>query len=89
MFGRGRSAAVVGSVANALLRSPFGPIVLVGPSVARAADVFRGDIVVALDGSARDAACPILLVGPPQLAAPPRASTDVSAATAPGILARR
>lgn len=192
--GRGRSAAVVGSVANEVLRSTFGPVVLVGPAVADDADMFRGEIVVALDGSARsetvlglagawsvgfggrlwlttmvdpsgmsldvfesnyvgrlardlgmrtkhevefevlhgthaaravtdfaerlgagliiatthgrtglarltmgstaaaivrDAPCPVLLARPPQLAAPPRASTDSSAAAAPGILARR
>jgi nucleotide-binding universal stress UspA family protein len=51
--GRGRSAAMVGSVANDVLCSTFGPVVIVGPAVAPDADVFGGDIVVALDGSAR------------------------------------
>ena len=51
--GRGRSAAMVGSVANDVLRSTFGPVVIVGPNVAPDTDVLGGDIVVALDGSAR------------------------------------
>jgi nucleotide-binding universal stress UspA family protein len=51
--GRGRSAAMVGSVANDVLCSTFGPVVLVGPAVPAGADIFGGDMVVALDGSAR------------------------------------
>ena len=49
--GRGRSAAVIGSVAEELLRATFGPIVVIGPG----ADLDRpldGPLVVAVDGSA-------------------------------------
>ena len=48
--GRGRSAAVIGSVAEELLRATFGPIVMVGPDT----DLDRpldGPLVVAVDGS--------------------------------------
>jgi nucleotide-binding universal stress UspA family protein len=49
--GRGRSGAVLGSVATDVLRTTFGPVVVVGPAVGRDAR-FRGkDIVVAVDGS--------------------------------------
>jgi nucleotide-binding universal stress UspA family protein len=49
--GRGRSGAILGSVATDVLRTTFGPVVVVGPAISR--DVqFRGkDIVVAVDGS--------------------------------------
>ncbi len=47
--GRGRSAALVGSVAEDLLHRIFGPILVVGPSVV-AAD-FTGPVVVTVDGS--------------------------------------
>lgn len=47
--GKGRSAAIVGSVTEDLLRRSFGPIILVGPNV-EPAD-FDGPIVVTVDGS--------------------------------------
>jgi nucleotide-binding universal stress UspA family protein len=47
--GRGRSAALVGSVAEDLLHRIFGPILLVGPSVVP--DDFTGPVVVSVDGS--------------------------------------
>jgi nucleotide-binding universal stress UspA family protein len=47
--GRGRSAALVGSVAGDLLYRIFGPILLVGPSVV--SDNFTGPVVVSVDGS--------------------------------------
>lgn len=48
--GRGRSAAVLGSVTDDVLRSMFGPIIVVGPRVDEF-DSFGGDIVVPVDGS--------------------------------------
>ena len=47
--GRGRSAALVGSVAEDIVQRTFGPIVLVGPHV-EVGD-FSGPIVVTVDGS--------------------------------------
>lgn len=47
--GRGRSAALVGSVAEDILHRIFGPIVLVGPNVTTTD--FDGPIVVSVDGS--------------------------------------
>lgn len=47
--GRGRSAALVGSVAEDLLHRIFGPILLIGPSVVP--DDFSGPVVVSVDGS--------------------------------------
>lgn len=48
--GRGRSAAVLGSVADDVLRAMFGPIIVVGPQVTEVGS-FTGDIVVPVDGS--------------------------------------
>jgi len=48
--GRDRSAAVLGSVADDVLRSMLGPIIVVGPEVTTF-DTFEGDIVVPVDGS--------------------------------------
>ena len=48
--GHGRSAAVLGSVADDVLRAMFGPIVVVGPN-AKVPDSWTGDIVVPVDGS--------------------------------------
>lgn len=48
--GRGRSAAVLGSVAEELLAAELGPIVIVGPN-ASAHALLSGDLLVALDGS--------------------------------------
>ena len=47
--GRGRSAALLGSVTEELLQLTFGPVLVVGPHVADT--VFDGPIVVAVDGS--------------------------------------
>lgn len=47
--GRGRSAALVGSVTEDVLQRTFGPIVIVGPNVA--VDDFSGPIIVTVDGS--------------------------------------
>ena len=48
--GRGRSAAVLGSVADDVLRSMFGPIIVLGPH-AEELESFTGDLVVPVDGS--------------------------------------
>jgi len=47
--GKGRSAAIVGSVADAILQRTFGPIMLVGPNV-ELSD-FTGPLVITVDGS--------------------------------------
>ena len=47
--GRGRSAAIIGSVADEVLERTFGPMVIVGPQVV--VDDFAGPIVVTVDGS--------------------------------------
>lgn len=47
--GRGRSAALLGSVTEELLQLTFGPVLVVGPHLATAG--FEGPIVVAVDGS--------------------------------------
>ncbi len=49
--GRGRSAALIGSVAEELLRTTFGPLVLVGPAAAVDRTDFSGELVVTVDGS--------------------------------------
>ena len=49
--GHGRSAAVLGSVADDLLRLDFGPIVVVGPHVTETTVVLDGEYVVPSDGS--------------------------------------
>lgn len=48
--GRGRSAAVLGSVTAELLEVMFGPIIVLGPAATTPAS-FTGDIVVPVDGS--------------------------------------
>jgi nucleotide-binding universal stress UspA family protein len=56
--GRGRSAALIGSVAEDILHRTFGPIMVVGPDVVP--DDFTGPIIVAVDGSAEsEAALPL------------------------------
>lgn len=56
--GRGRSAALLGSVAEELLQKIFGPILVVGPHVATAN--FGGPVVIAVDGSeASETAVPL------------------------------
>lgn len=47
--GRGRSAALIGSVAGELLRTTFGPMVVVGPDSGPVD--FTGPVVVTVDGS--------------------------------------
>ena len=47
--GRGRSAALVGSVAEDVLQRLFGPVLLVGPHI-ESSD-FTGPVVVSVDGS--------------------------------------
>lgn len=47
--GRGRSAAIVGSVTEDVLQRTFGPILVVGPHVQ--IDDFSGPVVVTVDGS--------------------------------------
>ncbi len=49
--GHGRSAAVLGSTADELLRLTYGPIVVVGPQVGDAAGTLDGTYVVPVDGS--------------------------------------
>jgi nucleotide-binding universal stress UspA family protein len=49
--GRGRAAAFVGSVAEQVVRTTFGPIVAVGPHVDPGTARFTGEFVVAVDGS--------------------------------------
>lgn len=51
--GHGRSAAVVGSVTDELLRRTYGPVVVIGPHVAPTAGAVDGPYVVPLDGSPR------------------------------------
>lgn len=48
--GRGRSAAVLGSVADDVLRCMFGPIIVLGPRAVEL-ESFSGDLVVPVDGS--------------------------------------
>jgi nucleotide-binding universal stress UspA family protein len=50
--GHGRSAGVLGSVADDVLRATFGPIVVIGPHVRVDAGSLQGPYVVPLDGSA-------------------------------------
>ena len=47
--GRGRSAALVGSIAEDIVQRTFGPLIVVGPHVT--VDDFSGPIVVSVDGS--------------------------------------
>jgi nucleotide-binding universal stress UspA family protein len=49
--GHGRSAGVLGSVADDILRSTFGPIVVIGPHARPDAGSLHGPYVIPLDGS--------------------------------------
>lgn len=49
--GRGRSAAMIGSVAEELLGALFGPVMVVGPDSRVDQTDFRGDLLVPVDGS--------------------------------------
>jgi len=50
-FGRGRTEAILGSVAVDVLHEMFGPLVLVGPKASTDRVDFRGELVVPVDGS--------------------------------------
>ena len=50
--GRGRSAALVGSITEELLQRQFGPILVVGPHVDPSREMLSGPLVVSIDGSA-------------------------------------
>jgi nucleotide-binding universal stress UspA family protein len=49
--GHGRSAAVLGSTCDAVLRELFGPVIVIGPNVDDSAARVDGAYVVPLDGS--------------------------------------
>ncbi len=51
-FGRGRSEAILGSVALDVLRAMDGPVVAVGPKANKARADHRGELIVPVDGSA-------------------------------------
>ena len=51
--GHGRSAAVVGSTTDELLRAMVGPIVVIGPRACRSDGCLTGPYVVPVDGSSR------------------------------------
>jgi len=59
--GHGRSAAVLGSTSDEVLRSMFGPVIIIGPHATEATGELGGTYVVPLDGSARaDGVLPIV-----------------------------
>jgi len=59
--GHGRSAAVLGSTVDELLRAMFGPVIVVGPHAAKCPGELSGEYVVPLDGSPRaDGVIPIV-----------------------------
>jgi nucleotide-binding universal stress UspA family protein len=49
--GHGRSAAVLGSTCDAVLREMFGPVIVIGPNIDDPAGKLDGPYVVPLDGS--------------------------------------
>jgi len=49
--GHGRSAAVLGSTADELLRLVFGPLIVIGPHVAADSGALDGTYIVPIDGS--------------------------------------
>ncbi|MEX2626483.1 MAG: universal stress protein [Ilumatobacteraceae bacterium] len=49
--GRGRTAALIGSIAEELLAELFGPVVVVGPESALDVTDFTGELVIPVDGS--------------------------------------
>jgi nucleotide-binding universal stress UspA family protein len=68
--GRGRSAAIVGSVTEDVLQRTFGPVLLVGPHVE--VDDFSGAVVVTVDGSDEsEAALPLAAAWATELRATP------------------
>lgn len=59
--GHGRSAAVLGSTVDELLRAMYGPVIVVGPHASECSGDLGGTYVVPLDGSARaDGVIPIV-----------------------------
>jgi nucleotide-binding universal stress UspA family protein len=50
-FGRGRTEAILGSVAVDVLREMVGPLVLVGPRASTDRSDLRGELIVPVDGS--------------------------------------
>ncbi len=96
--GRGRSAALLGSIAEDLLQRVFGPIVIVGPKATVSA--FDGPIVVTVDGSElSEAALPLAAAWGIELGATPwvvgvielnaSAPADVGEAAYPSRLATK
>lgn len=96
--GRGRSAALLGSVAEQLLRRVFGPILLVGPRCEL--DGFEGPVVVTIDGSpASESVLPLAAAWGIELGTEPwivevidadvQMSPDISQAAYPARLARQ
>ena len=49
-FGRGRTEAILGSVAVDVLREMFGPLVVVGPKARTDRADLRGELIVPVDG---------------------------------------
>lgn len=59
--GHGRSAAVLGSTSDDILRAIFGPVIMIGPHVTDTSGELGGTYVVPLDGSSRaDGVLPIV-----------------------------
>jgi nucleotide-binding universal stress UspA family protein len=59
--GHGRSAAVLGSTSDAILRATFGPVIMIGPHITMTDGELGGTYVVPLDGSpAADGVLPIV-----------------------------
>jgi nucleotide-binding universal stress UspA family protein len=96
--GRGRSAALLGSVAEELLRRVFGPVLLIGPRCEL--DGFDGPVVVTVDGSsASESVLPLAAAWAIELRTEPwivevvepdiQTSADVGQAAYPARLARR
>lgn len=96
--GRGRSAALLGSVTEELLEKIFGPVVVVGPHAA--ASAFDGPIIVTVDGSdASEAALALAAAWAIELRAEPwvvevveadtRVAGDISESSYTARLARR
>lgn len=96
--GRGRSAALLGSVTEELLERIFGPVLVVGPHVTKRG--FDGPIIAAVDGSAAsESILPLAAAWGIELGAEPwvvevtdpdaAVSADVSETAYPARLARR
>ncbi|HSP28273.1 MAG TPA: universal stress protein [Ilumatobacteraceae bacterium] len=96
--GRGRSAALLGSVTEELLERIFGPVLVVGPHAT--ADTFDGPVIVTVDGSdASESVLPLAAAWGIELGAEPwivevadpdaNVSADVSESAYPARLARK